>query len=33
VWNWYGYGGPTSIGYTPRRKPAEVEVKRLLQDL
>ena len=33
VWNWYGFGGPTSIGYTPRGKPAEVEVKRLLQDL
>ena len=33
VWNWYGYGGPTSISYTPRGKPAEAEVKRLLQDL
>ena len=33
VWNWYGFGGPTSISYTPRGKPAEAEVKRLLQDL
>ena len=33
VWNWYGFGGATSIGYTPRGKPAEVEVKRLLEDL
>ena len=33
VWNWYGYGGPTSISYTPRGKPAEVEVKLLLKDL
>jgi hypothetical protein len=33
VWNWYGYGGPTSTAYTPRGKPAEAEVKRLLQDL
>jgi hypothetical protein len=33
VWNWYGFGGASSVGYTPRGKPAEVEVKRLLQDL
>jgi hypothetical protein len=33
VWNWYGFGGPTSVGYTPRGKPAEVEVKLLLKDL
>jgi hypothetical protein len=33
VWNWYGYGGATSTGYTPRGKPAEAEVKRLLQGL
>ena len=33
VWNWYGFGGPTSVGYTPRGKPAEAEVRRLLQDL
>jgi hypothetical protein len=33
VWNWYGYGGPTSIGYTPRGKPASDEIKQLLEDL
>ncbi len=33
VWNWYGYGGPTSIGYTPRGKPAADEVRRLLENL
>lgn len=27
-WNWYGWGGPTSIGYTPRGKPAEAELRR-----
>jgi hypothetical protein len=30
VWNWYGFGGPHSIGYTPRGKPAAQEVTRLL---
>lgn len=33
VWNWYGWGGPGSRGYTPRGKPAADEVRRLLQDL
>jgi hypothetical protein len=33
VWNWYGYGGPTAVGYTPRGKPAEAEVRALLGDL
>jgi len=33
VWNWYGWGGPTSVGYTPRNKPAAEEVRRLLEDL
>jgi hypothetical protein len=33
IWNWYGYGGPTSTGYTPRGKPAREEVERLLRDL
>jgi len=33
VWTWYGYGGPASAGYTPRGKPAEVEVRLLLNDL
>ena len=33
IWNWYGYGGPTSAGYTPRGKPAVEEVKALLEEL
>jgi hypothetical protein len=33
VWNWYGFGGPTSTAYTPRGKPAEAEVKQLLEQL
>lgn len=33
VWNWYGWGGPASIGYTPRNKPAAEEVRRLLESL
>ena len=33
VWNWYGYGGVTSTGYTPRGKPALEEVRRLLEEL
>jgi hypothetical protein len=33
VWNWYGFGGAGSLSYTPRGKPAEVEVKLLLKDL
>jgi hypothetical protein len=33
VWNWYGWGGPATTGYTPRGKPAELEVRQLLQDL
>jgi hypothetical protein len=33
VWNWYGWGGPGTTGYTPRGKPAEQEVRRLLDDL
>jgi hypothetical protein len=28
VWNWYGWGGPTSRGYTPRGKPAAEELRR-----
>jgi hypothetical protein len=27
-WNWYGYGGPSSRGYTPRGKPAAEEIRR-----
>lgn len=33
VWNWYGWGGKDSVGYTPRGKPAEQEVRRLLESL
>lgn len=33
VWNWYGWGGKESVGYTPRGKPAAVEVRRLLEAL
>jgi hypothetical protein len=33
VWNWYGYGGPGTVSYTPRGKPAAAEVKALLEGL
>jgi hypothetical protein len=33
VWNWYGFGGAGTTGYTPRGKPAEREVRELLQGL
>jgi hypothetical protein len=33
VWNWYGFGGAGTTGYTPRGKPAAEEVRRLLQEL
>ena len=33
VWNWYGWGGKDSVGYTPRGKPAEQEVRWLLESL
>jgi hypothetical protein len=33
VWNWYGWGGAGTTGYTPRGKPAEQEVRQLLMDL
>jgi len=33
VWNWYGYGGPGSTGYTPRGKPAANTIKQILLDL
>jgi hypothetical protein len=33
IWNWYGYGGPATTGYTPRGKPAESEVRALLEGL
>jgi hypothetical protein len=33
IWNWYGFGGPGSVGYTPRGKPALEEVRRLLREM
>ena len=33
IWNWYGYGGPATTSYTPRGKPAEAEVRALLESL
>jgi hypothetical protein len=33
VWNWYGYGGPGTTGYTPRGKPAAATVRKILLDL
>ncbi len=33
VWNWYGYGGPQTTGYTPRGKPALDVVRRILDEL
>jgi hypothetical protein len=33
IWNWYGFGGPGSAGYTPRGKPALEEVRRLLREM
>ncbi|MES1172495.1 MAG: hypothetical protein ABUL77_04600 [Bacteroidota bacterium] len=33
VWNWYGWGGDGSVSYTARGKPAEKEVRLLLESL
>jgi hypothetical protein len=33
IWNWYGYGGSGTIGYSPRGKPAEIEIRALLQGM
>jgi hypothetical protein len=33
IWNWYGYGGPGTTGYTPRGKPAAQTVRQILLDL
>lgn len=30
-WNWYGWGGPQSRGYTPRGKPAERIIRRFFE--
>jgi hypothetical protein len=31
VWNWYGWGGPGTVSYTPRGKPAAAEISRLFE--
>jgi hypothetical protein len=31
-WNWYGWGGVTSRGYTPRNKPASDEIRRFFDE-
>lgn len=33
IWNWFGWGGPTSKEYTPRGKPAAAEVARVFRAL
>jgi len=33
LWNWYGYGGPETTGYTPRGKPAVDVVRQILDEL
>lgn len=33
IWNWYGYGGPGTTGYTPRGKPGEATVRQIMLDL
>jgi hypothetical protein len=30
-WNWYGWGGPSSRGYSPRGKPAADEIRALFR--
>jgi hypothetical protein len=32
-WNWYGWGGATSRGYTPRGKPAADELRRFFSTM
>jgi hypothetical protein len=32
-WNWYGWGGATSRGYTPRGKPAAEEIRKLYRSV
>ncbi len=32
IWNWYGFGGASSPGYTPRGKPAAAEIKNLFRE-
>ena len=31
LWNWFGHGGPTDTGFTPRGKPAETVLRRWFQ--
>jgi hypothetical protein len=31
-WNWYGWGGDVSGGYTPRGKPAVDELRRFFRN-
>jgi hypothetical protein len=33
IWNWYGYGGLQTTGYTPRGKPAVSTIRQILLDL
>lgn len=30
VWNWFGWGGSTDVGYTPRGKPAAAVLQRCM---
>lgn len=32
VWNWFGFGGPSDGGYSPRGKPAAAAVERCLRE-
>lgn len=32
AWNWFGFGGPTDRGYTPRGKPAAASLRRCLKE-
>ena len=31
VWNWFGFGGPRDLGFTPRGKPAATELARCFE--
>jgi hypothetical protein len=33
LWNWYGYGGPESTGYTLRGKPAVDVIRQILDEM
>lgn len=32
AWNWFGFGGPTDRGYTPRGKPAAASLRKCLAE-